>query len=116
MNKDAIIKTAYLHHEDGDYVVESPLCEWVMGVGETPEKAWEIFHEILDESYELYLEGRFKTEKYSRPGRPSLGKVRLNLDIDPDVKSALAGEAKALGISQGALVEALFIRYRKAQA
>ena len=57
MNKDAIKKTAVLRFEDGDYIVESPLNNRVAGAGDTPEEAWQIFEEILEETWQRYEKG-----------------------------------------------------------
>lgn len=108
MNLEAIKKTAIQSVEDGGYVVKSPLCPMVMGVGDTPDEAWRIFHEMLDEHYEGWKAGRVARG----PGRPKKGKTRLHAEVDPDVKTALAEGAKGLGISQGEMIEYLFELYR----
>ncbi len=55
---EAIRQAAVLRREGADYVVESPLAELVMGVGDTPEEAWRIFNEILEDAYDNYKAGR----------------------------------------------------------
>lgn len=115
MNKQALQKTALCRFdpESGDYIVQSPLCEIVMGVDDTEEGAWTLFQELLNETYEDYLEG--KLAKYPKPGRPAKGKTSLHAEVDPDIKKALAAAAKEIGISQGEMIEYLFARYQASQ-
>jgi predicted RNase H-like HicB family nuclease len=59
MNKKAIAKTALCQYKSSEsvFVVQSPLFERVIGVGETEAEAWQLFGEVLDETYIAFLEG-----------------------------------------------------------
>lgn len=59
MNKKAIAKTALCKYKDdeGIFVVQSPMFERVIGVSDTQAEAWQLFEEVLDETYIAYLEG-----------------------------------------------------------
>jgi len=110
MDKDAILKTAVLRYEEDYYVVESPITYRVVGAAETPEEAWQIFHEILAETYEKWKAGKlagYEAEQAERkgPGRPRKGKSQFNVDISPETKHEITKTAKSVGISQGEVVE-----------
>lgn len=112
MRKEAIKKTAVLRcigGEDG-YIVESPLSNKIAGVGDTPEEAWQLFNEILEQSYQLYKQGKFQLNTH--PGRPKQGKTRLYADVKPEVKEDIAAIAKEIGISSGEVVEYLYMLYQ----
>jgi predicted RNase H-like HicB family nuclease len=104
MNKKAIADTALCRYneEENYYVVESPLFDRVSGVAETEKEARQIFHELLDETYLAYLEG--KLVGYDKRGRPAKGNVEFHAQIKPEVKIQILDKAKALGISQGEVI------------
>jgi hypothetical protein len=107
MNKEAIRRTAVCRwdSESECYVVESPLCDRVLGAAATEVEAWKIFDEILEDTYRDYREG--KLAGYSKPGRPKKEKTRFHAEMKPDAKEAITDMARALGISQGETVEYL---------
>lgn len=115
MNRSAIEKTAVITWslEDQEYVVRSVLCPMVMGVGETQEEAFRLFHELLDDHMDELKKGRIKQ---ATAGRPAKGKTRFDAQLDPDIKASLAALAKELGVSQGEAVEYLFTHYRASHA
>jgi predicted RNase H-like HicB family nuclease len=104
MNKKAIAATALCRFDKKgkNYVVESPLFDRVVGVGRTEEEAYELFHELLSETYLAYLEGALVG--YERRGRPAKGNVEFHAQIKPDVKDNIVAKAQALGISQGEVI------------
>lgn len=112
MNRDAIRKTAVLRFVGGDdgYIVQSPLSSKIAGIGDTPEEAWELFEEILDQSYRLYKQGKFNLN--ATPGRPRKDKTRLYADVKPEVKDDITAMAKELEISSGEVVEYLHMLYQ----
>lgn len=107
MNVDAIKKTALCKYDDEDkvYVVESPLCDFVMGADEDMHQAWEVFHEILEETYEDYQAG--KLAKSIGPGRPKRNKQNINVQVTGDTKDKIKELAETLGISQGDVLDYL---------
>jgi len=107
MNAEAIRNTAVLREQDGDYIVQSPLCPEVIGAGDTEQEAWQIFEEILEDYLADHKAGRVAKEL----GRPRKNKIRFHTEIDPDVKAAIAALAKQFGVSQGEAVEYLFRRF-----
>ncbi len=111
MNKDSIKATAVCRWdmEDECYVVSSPVMDIVLGVGDTEAEAWQIFNEILEETYQCYLEGRLAN--HPKPGRPAKHKVRIHAEISPDIKEAIQAMAKRIGISQGEVLEYLHAFY-----
>lgn len=101
LSKQAIIRAAIIKTEDTDFVVRSILCPDILGVGETQEEAWQIFHELLDD----YFDDIKANRPMKGPGRPTKGKVRLHAQIDPDIKKAVDKVAIAYKISQGEVIE-----------
>lgn len=104
MNKKAIAETALCRYEDKEscFVVESPIFDRVIGVGDSESEAWRVFQELLDETYIAYLEG--KLVGYEKRGRPAKGYVEFHAQVRPEVKSRISERAKALGISQGEVI------------
>lgn len=104
MNKKAIADTALCRYDDKEqcYIVESPLFDRVTGVAETESEARQIFHELLNETYIAYLEG--KLVGYDKRGRPAKGNVEFHAQVKPEVKAQISEKAKALGISQGDVI------------
>ncbi|MBP9811140.1 hypothetical protein KBF38_22740 [bacterium] len=104
MNKKAIADTALCRYDETEqcYIVESPLFDRVIGVGETESEAKQIFDELLDETYVAYLEG--KLVGYDKRGRPSKGNVEFHAQVKPEVKAQISQRAKALGVSQGDVI------------
>lgn len=104
MNKKAIADTALCRYDEkeGCYIVESPLFDRVIGIAETECEAYQIFHELLDETYVAYLEG--KLVGYDKRGRPAKGNVEFHAQVKPEVKAQISEKAKALGISQGDVI------------
>jgi predicted RNase H-like HicB family nuclease len=111
MNKVAISKTAicYWSEEDDSYVVESSLFETIAGVGDTPEDAFRVFDDLLDDAYEAYLEGR--VPGYDKPGRPTKGYTSLNTDVRPETKATLRALSAQFGCSMGELIDFLLFYY-----
>lgn len=105
MNKDAIYKTAvcFWDVESECFVVRSPIFQRVIGADETPEGAWKVFSEILDDTYTAYKAG--KLAGYGKVGRPAKDKVRLNTELAPDIKRALETLSDGMQISQGEAIE-----------
>lgn len=105
MNIESIKLTA-VHRvdENGDHIVQSPLCDDIIGAGDTEAEAWKIFYELLEDYVDDYRAGRLAVG----PGRPRKGKIKFSVEIAPDVREAVAALAKKLKISQGEAVECLF--------
>jgi predicted RNase H-like HicB family nuclease len=112
MNIDTIKKTAIcIWDTDSEcYVVRSPLMKRVSGAAETPEEAWKLFTDILEDTMELMKKGQFV--KQEGPGRPRKDRVRLNTDLDPDIKASLEKMAKTLHISQGEAIDICVFAYK----
>ncbi len=108
MNKLAITKTAICHYDkkENSFVVQSSLFERCMGIAETEKEAWKIFHELLNDYYIAYLEG--KLVGHEKRGRPAKGYVELHVQVKPTIKNEIASTAKELGISQGEVIEYLY--------
>jgi len=108
MNKLAISKTAICNYNKKErcFVVQSPLFERCMGIAETEKEAFKIFHELLNDYYIAYLEGRLVS--YEKRGRPEKGYVELHVQVKPTIKNEIASTAKELGISQGEVIEYLY--------
>lgn len=107
MKKAAIFKTAICYWSDDDdcYVVASPLFLRTAGVGQTEQKAWMHFEQMLDDIYPDLAAGEIAG--YEKPGRPSKGGVDLHAQVKPDTKKEIAQLAQDLGISQGEAVDYL---------
>lgn len=114
MNKQAILNTAvcYWSDEDDCYVVESPLLEISVGVGDTQKDAIANFENHIATAYESYLEGRMK-HIYDRPGRPSKGRVAFNAEIKPQTRKQMKKLAAELGCTQGELIDYLLFFHQK---
>lgn len=109
MNKQDIINTAiYWIDENGDHIIESPLCPAVAGVDDTVKGAWILFTELLDDHFEELAKAR-------KTGRPAKNKKRTTIDIAPDAKDEIATLAKKLKISYGECVEYLVGYHRMAE-
>jgi hypothetical protein len=67
MNKTAIIKTTVERYNSKEsmFIVESPLLDICTGASKNKKEAWSIFHDLLDEMYIKYLEGK-KIGQYKR--------------------------------------------------
>lgn len=104
MNKSAIAKTALCRYKDdeGVFVVQSPIFDRVIGVGTTEIEAWQVFGEVLNETYVAYLEGSLVG--YEKRGRPAKHNVEFHAQVKPEVKALINEKAKALGISQGEVI------------
>lgn len=104
MNKKAIADTALCRfdEQEGCFIVESPLMDRIIGVHEQESEAWRLFHELLDETYVAYLEG--KLVGYDKRGRPAKGNVEFHAQIKPELKAQIVEKAKELGISQGEVI------------
>lgn len=107
MNKEAILKTAITvwSDEDESFVTQSPLVNHVIAIGDTEEEALELFDDMVTEHIKAYKEGRV-----GKPvmGRPSKGKVRIDIEIAPDIREQFRALAGEIGISQGETMEYLF--------
>jgi predicted RNase H-like HicB family nuclease len=114
MKAETIRKTALIQwsEEDEAFLIQSPLCPDVVAIEETEEQAWELFDDMLA----VYLQAEQEGRLAKGPGRPRKNKIRFDAEIDPDIKVALADEAKGLGISLGEMVEVLFGHYRARKA
>lgn len=104
MNKKAIALTALCRFkaDEGVFVVQSPIFDRVIGVGDTEEEAWQLFGELLDETYVAYLEGNLVG--YEKRGRPAKHNVEFHAQVKPEVKALINEKAKAFGISQGEVI------------
>ncbi len=111
MNKNAILKTVVSRWDNNEqcYVVESPLCDRILGAAKTEEEARQLFEELLNDLYEDYLNGQLSG--YDKPGRPKKGKVGLHAEVNPGIKKSIAMLAKEFGISQGEALEYLYSFY-----
>lgn len=89
--------------EDECYVVESPLFDRVIGMGDTPEEANEQFLDMLDGAWEFVKAGKI----YESKGRPLKGNVSIHVTVKPAVKDAIEDLARHCGITQGEAVEYL---------
>ena len=116
MNKDAILKTVITRWSDEDeaYIAESPLADTIGGVGDTPEEAMEVHKRFVEGEYLAYLENKHAV--YNKRGRPSKGKIKVSLDIRPDLREAIKAMAAEFGISQGEVLEYLHARYQAEQS
>ncbi len=112
MNKDAIRQTAILRFDEaeGCFVMESPLCDFVVGAAKTEPEARQLFAELLEETYASYKKGALY--EYKTPGRPAKHKATLNTRIHPDVKQQLDEQARLWGISKGEVIEYLFAAHQ----
>ncbi len=111
MNKQAIAKTAvcYWSQEDACYLMQSPLFDTVLGVGDTVQEAQKTFQDLLDDAYEAYLEGR--VPGYGKPGRPAKGGVSFDTNIQSYTKQHLKEIADEIGCSMGEVVDYLVFQY-----
>jgi predicted RNase H-like HicB family nuclease len=112
MNLKAIKRTAVCAWSECDqcYVVESPLFDRCIGVGDTEAEADRIFAELLQDCYVMYLEDRLAG--YKRPtgrsrGRPKKNGVAIHVSVQPETKNELASLATQLGCSTGETVDYL---------
>lgn len=103
MKREAILQTAVCYKEGDDFIVESPLFDVVMGVGETEKEAFAIFKNLLDEAYIEYLEGN--VVGYEKPGRPKKGGVNLHTLVRPETKALLVKLTTEWEISLGECVD-----------
>jgi len=112
MNSEAIRRTA-IHwvDENGDHIVESPLCDMVTGVGDTESEAQQIFEELLQDYIDDLKEGKV----HRKVGRPAKGKVNFSIQVDPDVREAVTKMAKEIHISQGEAIEFLLGYWTRSQ-
>lgn len=111
MNRETIKKTAIATYEPKEdvYVVQSPLLDICRGVAEDANTAWEIFDDLLDEMYIVYLEGK-KVGPYhhkQKVGRPAKGGVEIHAHIKESSKAVITNLAKQLGTSQGETIDYL---------
>jgi hypothetical protein len=108
MNKDALLKTVVVSWSDEDesFVSESPLSDFIGGVGNTEAEALESFKTHVEAHYEAYKKGKHAI--YNHSGRPKKNKIRFHAEIKPEIKADLAAFGKTLGISQGEVVEYCF--------
>jgi len=104
MNRKAIADTALCRYDEVEqvFVVESPLFDRLAGVAPTEKEAWNLFREMLDETYVAYLEGNLVG--YDKRGRPAKGNVEFHAQVKPEVKKQILQKAKTLGISQGDVI------------
>ena len=116
MKKESIMATAVCRwdHEDECFIVESPLWDVFIGVGETQPEAWETYKELLDDFYTEYKAGRVSLR--SQPGRPKKNNTAWRADVNPETKEQMAALAKEMGISQGEVTEYLFSFYKAAKS
>jgi len=109
VNKKAIQNTAitYWSNDDDCYVVESPLIDSIIGVGDTPEEAQREFKNILSDAHEAYAAGRMNQ------GRPAKNLVALNSDVKLDTRNAIKALASEKQCSQGEAIEYLLAFYQR---
>lgn len=102
MNRDLILKTAvcYWSNDDECYVAESPLCEAVIGDGDSEEEAMNSFTDHLNEQYIAHLE-----KKLDRRGRPAKNRVTLHVQVLPKTKAQVDKLSKLMEASQGEIID-----------
>lgn len=110
MNKDAILKTAILKQQEGKFTVLSPLCDALIGVGETREQAVLRFKTLVQDRYIAYVEGRLAGSQ-GKVGRPKKNCVEFHTQLKPEVKRDIVDMARELNLSQGDIIEFLYRCY-----
>ncbi|MFN7311314.1 MAG: hypothetical protein ACK5T0_08105 [Vampirovibrionales bacterium] len=113
MDLDAIKNsvTCKWSEEDEAFIVTSPLCINIAGVEEKREDAYSMFYEMLESSYEAFLQGKFKPMK--KAGRkPKTGAKILTLRVDEEVVNFIKAESSRLQVTQGQVVSQVFKLYR----
>ena len=113
MKPEVIKKTAisYWSPEYKQFLVESPLLDGVLGVGDTEEEAHSIFDDLLADAYLAFIEGRLSTQ-YDKPGRPSKGRSIFSADIKPSTKTEIKKFAEDVGCTQGELIDVLLFFFK----
>lgn len=111
MNKEAIKNTALCYHSTTErcFIVESPLFDMVIGAAPTEKEAWEIFNDLLDETYVNYLEG--KLAGYTKAGRPKKNRIGFHAEVKPESKESLKELADKLACSQGEVIDFLLFSH-----
>lgn len=92
-------------------MVESPLLDGVLGVGDTEEEAQSIFDDLLSDAYLVFVEGRLSAQ-YDKPGRPSKGRSVFSAEIKPSTKTEIKKIAEEMGCTQGELVDVLLLFFK----
>jgi hypothetical protein len=110
MDRLSILQTAIgkWDEESGCFIVQSPLCDKVIGAAPDPGEAVKLFIEILDDTITLEKEGKLANP--AKRGRPKRNKVQMHIEIEPEVKNMLSMLADKMNISQGDVVEYLAAR------
>jgi predicted RNase H-like HicB family nuclease len=107
MNKQAIQKTAISRWSEDDecYLIQSPLMDSIIGVGDTVEEAQREFSNILSDAYEAYLEGKMSVA--DKAGRPAKNRIALNTDVKQATRDAVRHLASEFTCSQGEVIDFL---------
>lgn len=112
MNKGVIKQTAvkYWSRQYKQFLVESPLLDGVLGVGDTEAEAWKIFCDLLDDAYVAFVEKRMSAQ-YIKPGRPAKGKMIFSAEVKPKTRDRIKALAGDLNCSQGELIDLMLFFY-----
>lgn len=109
MNRDLILKTAvtYWSDEDECFVVESPFCERIAGIGDTEAEAITSFKNLVNALYADYKDGKLAPlpRKKKGPGRPAKGGEVIHAQIKATTKKQLAELATGLHCSYGEAID-----------
>lgn len=127
MKKSAIMSTLITRWQpdeavegSGYWVVTSPLVEFsalkglVLGAHRNPDEAKALFEDMLDDALEDYQQGLIGNR--GGPGKPQKHKTGLHAEVASDVKLALSLAAKDYGLSQGEMIEFLWMFHKAAQS
>ena len=108
LNKKTILAEMIVFKEDDDYIAKHPDWDYVVGVGDTPEEAVQIFKEMLPDALNDLKAGKWHLNSTPKPvGRPALGRETFNTKLKPEIKDFLKKAAKAHKISAGEFIERL---------
>ncbi len=112
LNKKTILAEMIVFKEDDDYIAKHPDWDYVVGVGDTPEEAVQIFKEMLPDALNDLKAGKWHLNSTPKPvGRPALGRETFNTKLRPEVKEFIKKTAKANKISAGELIEFMTLQF-----
>jgi len=120
MNRDALKWTAITVFDPQEkvYIAKSTIADLVIGVGDTPEEAREIFEDLIDEAYIAYLEGKrvgpYQKRQTARRGRPPKNTVDIHTQVHPDTKKEIRSFSQQAGCSIGEVIDYM-VAYWKSQ-
>jgi len=105
LSKKTILSEMIVFKEGDDYIAKHPDWDYVVGVGDTPEEAVQIFKEMLPDALSDLKADKWHLNSKPKAGRPPLGRETFNTKIKPDIKDFLKKAAKANKISAGEFIE-----------